>query len=96
MIKVTVNSILSIKDVIGQREIEVSIPEKSNLYALLSFMVERWGDRLSSQLFKPGTKKVLSHIRLLVNGRDIEFMEGMNTVLQEGDEIFIFPPVSGG
>jgi molybdopterin converting factor small subunit len=32
----------------------------------------------------------------MVNGRDIGFLKGMETVLQNGDEILILPPVAGG
>jgi molybdopterin converting factor small subunit len=33
----------------------------------------------------------------MVNGRDLEFLENkIETVLQEGDEILILPPVAGG
>ncbi len=32
----------------------------------------------------------------LVNGRNIEFLNGLDTQLQDGDEVAIFPPVAGG
>ena len=96
MIRVKVHTILGLKEIIGQREIEISIPEGSTLEELLLQMVRKWGETLSSYLFEPGSTRLLSHIRLLVNGRDIAFLNDMETILQEGDEILIFPPVSGG
>jgi molybdopterin synthase sulfur carrier subunit len=35
-------------------------------------------------------------IVLLVNGRNIAFLAGLDTPLKEGDAIDIFPPVFGG
>ena len=96
MIKVKVHTILGLKKIIGQREIEVSIPEESSVEALLSQMVQNWGEALSSNIFEPGSTRLLSHIRLMVNGQDIGFLKGMETLLGDGDEVLILPPVSGG
>lgn len=40
--------------------------------------------------------KVRSMYKILVNGRDIEFLNGLETKLKDGDVIDIFPPVAGG
>jgi len=32
----------------------------------------------------------------MVNGQTISFLDGMETLLKEGDEVLILPPVSGG
>ncbi|TKJ29191.1 MAG: molybdopterin synthase sulfur carrier subunit [Chloroflexi bacterium B3_Chlor] len=37
-----------------------------------------------------------SSINVLVNGRSIRFLDGLNTTVQEGDELALFPPVGGG
>jgi len=37
-----------------------------------------------------------SPINVLVNGRSIRFLDGLNTTVQEGDELALFPPVGGG
>ena len=40
--------------------------------------------------------EVRPHVRILVAGRDIELDLGMQTRLQPGDQIAIFPPIAGG
>lgn len=35
-------------------------------------------------------------INVLVNGRSIKFLDDLNTTIQEGDELAIFPAVGGG
>jgi molybdopterin converting factor small subunit len=47
-------------------------------------------------LREPKGKALFPYIRIMVNGRDIAFLNRMDTVLQHGDEVLILPPVSGG
>jgi molybdopterin synthase sulfur carrier subunit len=35
-------------------------------------------------------------VTILRNGRNIVFLEGLNTELNNGDKIALFPPVTGG
>ena len=95
-VKVKVHTILTLQEVIGQREAEIDLPQGTILKALLSHMVGAWGERLSQRLFKEGTEELLPRIRVMVNGRDMQFVQGLETVLQDGDEVHLFPPVSGG
>ena len=94
--KVKVYTILALKKIIGEREFEVSIPLGSTVKELISWMVNKWGDNLSSHLFQPGSDRLLPHIRLMVNGRGIEFLNGMETILQDGDEFLMLPLLTGG
>lgn len=36
------------------------------------------------------------HIRVMVNGRDIELSQGLATPLTPQDQVSIFPPIAGG
>lgn len=96
MIKVKVNTILGFTDIVGQKETDLSLPEGSTVGSLLEEMVKTFGEKLSCRLFEKGSDRLLPYIRLMVNGRDIAFLQGMGTVLRESDEVLILPPVSGG
>jgi molybdopterin synthase sulfur carrier subunit len=37
-----------------------------------------------------------SEITIVINGREIRFLDGMNTVLEHTDEVSFFPAVAGG
>jgi molybdopterin synthase sulfur carrier subunit len=87
---------MELKKICGQREFEFSIPQGSTVKDLLSLMIDEWGDQLANHLYKPGTDSILPHIRLMVNGRSIEFLKGMETVLQDEDEFQMLPLVAGG
>lgn len=34
--------------------------------------------------------------KVLVNGINVEFLKGLETIVRDGDEISIFPPAGGG
>jgi len=36
------------------------------------------------------------HVRVMVNGRDSELANGLETKVSDNDEIAIFPPIAGG
>jgi molybdopterin synthase sulfur carrier subunit len=96
MITIKIHTILTIKKTLGSGEVEFRLPERSTLGDLVSMMVSRWGDELSSLILDPKSRAALPHIRFMVNGRDIAFLNRMETVLRDGDEVLILPPVSGG
>ncbi len=96
MISVKVHSILGIKKILGRGDLEFSVPEGFTLKSLLSMMVRNYGEGLSSLLYGANGTDILPHIRLMVNGRDVEFLKGLETSLNEGDEVLILPPISGG
>ena len=96
MIRVKIYTVLALRKILGQKELEVSIPEKSTVKDLLSWMINKWGDELSPHLFKSGSNLLLPHIRLMVNGRSIEFLNGMDTILRDGDEFLMLPLLTGG
>ena len=94
--KVTLHTILGLKQVIGQRLTEIDLPHGSTVEDFLTYMKERWGDKLSARLFDPDSGAVLPYMQIMVNGQTIHYLGGMETLLKEGDEVLILPPVSGG
>jgi sulfur-carrier protein len=94
--KVTIHTILALKEVVGNREIEMDLPQGATVKSLLARMVEKWGDQLSPHLFQPGSDLLFPYIRILVNGQAIQFLKGVETVLGEGDEVLLLPPAAGG
>lgn len=67
---------------------------------LLENLCDHYGKELTKWIFAPpvaGKKKELSgNILILVNGRAIEHLAGIDTPLKESDEVAIFPKMAGG
>ena len=129
LITVKVGTILSLKEVLGRREIELLIKRGSTMAELIGSMVDTYGESLSQLIYETsgaqahedqsgpsddagrdgGTGNqvrssdsahpahgVFPRVRMMVNGRDIEFLGGMGTVLHDGDQVLILPMVAGG
>ena len=94
--RVKIQTILNLKRILKKGELELTIPRESTVEKLLKSMIKTWGDELETQLFRPKSSSLLPYLILLVNGRDVRFLNNMETVLQDGDEIMIVPPIAGG
>jgi molybdopterin synthase sulfur carrier subunit len=90
-----VNYYATLRQVVGVSKVEYNLPQGGTLRQLIEEMVKRY----------PGLKKEMcdqngnlqSHIHIFVNGRDSTFLDGsLDSILEAGDTISIFPPVGGG
>jgi molybdopterin converting factor small subunit len=93
--KITIESIFALKNIFGGKA-EITLPDGTDIKGLLSKMTEIWGDKLSPHLFQPDSSSLLPYVRLMVNGQVISFLDGLNTVLSDGDEVLILPMAAGG
>jgi len=76
----------------GRPELTV---EASTVIEALRELAKLYGDELRSRLFE-GEGKVNRRLNIYVNGRNVRFLEGLNTRLNDGDTVSIIPAVSGG
>jgi molybdopterin converting factor small subunit len=95
-ITVKVHTILHLVAVMGGRDVEVELPHGGTLGGLFAVLSRRVATSDGDALFRPGTSTPQSHVRVMVNGRQAEFLAGLDTVLQDGDEILVLPGAAGG
>ena len=55
----------------------------------------RYGKDFKEATTSPSTSGI-PNVSILVNGRDMDFLKGLKTELQEGDIVVLIPPVAGG
>lgn len=78
----------------GIREWRPELKEKSTIGTLLRFIAEQFPPMKSQVLDKEG--KLSNYLSLAVNNVDILGLNGFETVLFEGDIVFVMPPIGGG
>ena len=95
--KITVKSFLTLREVMGGLSVlELEIGNLT-IGELLNELSVRFGDPFSTIVFDQEGKGLNQHIRILINGRHYSHIpQKLNTRLQEGDEVSLFPPIAGG
>jgi molybdopterin synthase sulfur carrier subunit len=94
--RVKVRTIARLKEILGQDEVQLPVPRDATVATLMTLMTERWGEDLSTHISEAQASGPLPHVRILVNGQDIAFLDGINTRLADGDEVLLLPLVGGG
>ncbi len=86
----------TLKNIVGTGQIEVNLSEIDNIDKLFKFLVSKYGSELGRELLKDG--KIKENITILLNGRNIRFIKGINTEIsiQDWNKVVIFPTLVGG
>ncbi len=75
--------------------------EAADLRQLLAAACRRFGPAFTVLVLEfpgspPGEARLRGGCNVLVNGRNAHFLAGLDTPLQEGDEVIFIPPAAGG
>ena len=63
---------------------------------IISQFLTDYGDKLDHQIVSKNRKKLDSQILILVNGRNIKYLDGYKTKLKDDWDIHLSVPLAGG
>ena len=76
---------------------EADIPYQETAGALARSLCDKYGEKLKSKMFPAGNVNSLGpEIIMLINGRHISHLGGLDAVLSPDDRVDVFPVVAGG
>lgn len=78
----------------NQKEIQLDVPTPMSTRRALDTIFTDYPALQPEILDDEG--QVLPHVSVFVSGRDIRHKQGLDTPLQEGEVLSLFPPVAGG
>ncbi|HDD43121.1 MAG TPA: MoaD/ThiS family protein [Nitrososphaeria archaeon] len=91
--KITVKSFATIREAFGGRGVLwIELPEGSSIRDLINALEKNYRPKID--LSRVGEEN--SNIKVLVNGREITYLDGLETRLRDGDVVAFIPPVAGG
>lgn len=82
------------REAVGQKELSKTYDGDSVTVGTVLGDLEAEYEGLAGRLVDDGTLR--AQLSILKNGRDVVHMQGVDTELEDGDALSIFPPVAGG
>ena len=93
--KVEVKFFTSLREITGKKVDEIQLQPAITVEELLTLLSEKYGKNFREYVYnKKG--KVQDFLSFLVNGKNINVLQGFDTKLKQEDIIAIIPPVGGG
>ena len=80
----------------GKRFEDLEIKDNSNLLDLITLLIERYGEAFRENIFNPSGDDLRDDVLLNINGKPSRQLQGLNTKLDNSDEVGFMPIFSGG
>ncbi len=85
----------TLRDVVGGPTVQLDGVAETTVGQMLQLLFDHYPALRPKLLINEG-RDLHSATHILVNGRDMRYLNGLETVLTPQDTIRIFPPVGGG
>ena len=92
-ITVTIKSFATLREVMDA-EIRMELREGATIRTVLALLTDRYKGLDELLFIAPDVLR--DFVNILKNGRNIHFLAGLDTLLDDGDIIALFPPAAGG
>ena len=90
-----VNFYATLRQVVGAKTVEFDVPVNGTVWQLVDAIITRFPPMRKELLDDNG--QLYGHVHVFINGRDAPFLiDGLDTIIQPGDVLNVFPAVGGG
>lgn len=95
LLEIEVKFYAMLREIAGSRVERIGMPVKSSVKDLVDLLVERYGGDFERYIYD-SERRVRGYLSYMLNGVNINSLQGFDTVLRDGDVFSILPPVGGG
>ncbi len=91
--ELTLRFFATFREIVGSKTVTREFTDSQTVYSVLSALESEY-PAFEEQLLVDGDLK--PQINVLKNGREVLHIDGIDTALEDGDTLSLFPPVAGG
>ena len=84
----------TLRQIIGTKIVEIPVNTEKTIGDILRSLVRQYPDLDESIWYPDGS--LAGHVAVILNGRDIRHLEGVDTPITDDGILDVFPPVGGG
>jgi molybdopterin converting factor small subunit len=96
VIRVEVRLVGVLRGLLGEQKLILAVEEPAVVRGVVKEVSTKLGRRAKPPLFVPGSEDPRSSILVLVNDADVNLMQGLDTLLSDGDVVTLIPLYHGG
>jgi molybdopterin synthase sulfur carrier subunit len=91
--QITLKFFATFREVVGSKTVDREVADGTTVGEVLTGVEDEYPG-LEGELLAEGTLN--PQINVLKNGREVRYMDGIDTPVDDGDTVSVFPPVAGG
>ena len=84
----------TLRDLMGVSAVDLPLAERTTIGHVLHRLVESYPP-LGHKLWN-AEGQLAGFVTVLLNGRSVEYLQGLTTLVEDADSVSLFPPVGGG
>ncbi|MDF2628974.1 MAG: molybdopterin converting factor small subunit [Symbiobacteriaceae bacterium] len=85
----------TLRPLVGGKHAEVPALPGETVRTVLDRLIAQH-PRLAGEVLTPDGSALLPHVQVFIGGESIRHKQGLDTVLEQADDMAVFPPVAGG
>ncbi len=85
-----------LSEIVGQSEITVKAESHTRIIDILKLLADKYGKSFRDYVFNPKTNEVNSYLLFSLNGVNVSGMKGIETEIEDGNELLILSATGGG
>ena len=93
--KIKIKFFTSLREITGKKVEKIELQENITIDELIILLSNKFGKKFKEYVYNKNGK-IQDFLSFLINGKNINTLQGLTTKLQEGDVVAILPPVGGG
>ena len=96
--QIKVRFFTSLREIVDKREEPLNFDQNKKVTVdfVLKTLAEKYGTPFKQYVYNDKTAQPKGFLQFLVNGNSTSSLNGLETVLKDGDVLAILPPVGGG